>query len=80
MLTIEPASYMPGDQWKTLLILFNASDDEARFRVPKIGKRRKTEWQVVLDTSREDGKSAARLVGGTDALVAGCSILVGAAQ
>ncbi len=76
MLTIEPAPYLPPDQWETLLIMFNASNDETAFRVPKLSKRRKTQWQVALDTASGDGKSDAVLTGGKDVMVSQCSILV----
>ncbi len=80
MLTIEPAPLLPHDQWETLLIMFNASNDETKFRLPKLIKRRKTEWQTVLDTARSDGKSDAVLIGGRDMLVSQCSILVATAR
>ncbi len=79
MLTIEPAPYLPPDQWETLLIMFNASNDETEFRVPKLSKRRKTQWQVALDTASGDGKSDAVLTGGKDVMVSQCSILVATA-
>ncbi len=80
MLTIEPAPDIPKNQGDTLLIMFNASDEDRAFRVPKLGKRRRMVWQVVLDTSRPDGKSDELLKGGRDANVSGCSILVATAQ
>ena len=80
MLTIEPAPDIPRDQRDTLLIMFNGSDEERSFRVPKLSKRRRTTWKVVLDSSRADGKSDVMITGGRDVLVPGCSILVAAAQ
>src|SRR5205085_99701 len=76
MLTIEPARERADEGQETLLILFNASNDAHPFRIPKIGKRRSTHWQVVLDTSEASGRSEVLLAGGKDAAIPGCSILM----
>jgi glycogen operon protein len=79
ILTIAPTSPSPNGHDETLLILFNATNDDKVFRLPKLANRRKTEWKVVLDTSHGDGKSDSVLSGGKDALIAGCSILMATA-
>jgi isoamylase len=80
MLTIEPAPYLPQDQWETVLIMINASNDDTLFHLPKLGKRRKTEWTVVLDTAREDGRSNEVHIGGKNLRVTGCSMLMATAR
>ena len=64
MLTIEPARSVSDGTQDTLLIMFNGSDDPRTFHFPKIGKRRKTDWHMVLDTSKGNGRSEEVLIGG----------------
>jgi len=80
MLTVEASRDLPPDQSETLLIMFNASNDDTRFRVPRLGRRRRTDWHVVLDTADIEGCSDAVLAGGRDTIVSGCSILVAVAR
>lgn len=80
MLTIEPAPEVPSEKRDTVLIMFNASDNDVSFRTPKLGRRRHTDWQCVLDTSRGDGVSSDSLTGGQEVMVPGCSILVATAR
>jgi glycogen operon protein len=80
MLTIEPQSDTGAHSADTMLILFNASDEDTEFRVPKLPHRRKTEWAAVLDTSRGDGKTDSTLASGEGVLISGCSILVATAR
>jgi glycogen operon protein len=76
MLTIEPEDRHPGEETDSLLIMFNASNDTRTFRTPKIGKRRRADWRVVLDTAIGDGKSDVTFQGGKDYEVTGCSLVV----
>jgi glycogen operon protein len=80
MLTIEPSPDLPRDQRETLLLLFNASEDDVPFRIPNLGEQPRTEWQVVLDTSRGDGLSDAMLTSEEHKTVPQCSLLVATAQ
>ncbi len=80
MLISEPDPVLPEDDGDTLLIVINASNDSCTFRIPKIGKRRRTEWRVVLDTSQGDGTSVAILRGGKDVDVPGCSLMMASAR
>ena len=80
MLTIEPARSDSDGTQDTLLIMFNGSDDPRTFHFPKIGKRRKTDWHMVLDTSKGNGRSEEVLIGGKDAEIPGCAILMAAAR
>jgi glycogen operon protein len=80
LLTIEPATDLTGDAGETLLLLFNGSNDPRTFHIPKIGKRRKTDWHVVLDTSNGNGQSDQVLAGGKDADIPGCAIVVAMAR
>ena len=79
MLTIEPTLFLTPDKRENLLMIFNGSNDDTEFRVPKLSKRGKTQWKVVLDTVSSVGRSDAMLTGGKDVLVSQCSILVATA-
>jgi glycogen operon protein len=76
MLTIEPTDHPTNERQETLLVLFNASNEDAKFRIPRIGKHRRTEWSVALDTSSSDGLSNAVLRGGRETLIPSCSLMV----
>lgn len=80
MLTIQPGGEARCEQTESLLIMFNASNNDTKFRVPKLGKHRRTRWRVVLDTAAGDGSSDAVLSGGGETTVVGCSILVAVTQ
>jgi isoamylase len=80
MLTIEPQPHTPPQSWDTLLILFNASEVDANFKVPRLPHRRKTDWIVVMDTSWGDGKSDATMQSGESVKIRGCSIVVATAH
>ena len=76
MITIEPDPNLPQDEIDSLLIIFNASNDDREFRIPQLDKRRRTGWQVVLDTSSGNGQAEATLAGGSAVQIAGCSIVM----
>jgi glycogen operon protein len=80
MLTIEPAPSPSGEPVDSLLIVFNATNDGRKFHIPKLGKRRRTDWRVVLDTSQGNGASDAVVSGGKDVEIPGCAILVAAVR
>lgn len=76
MITIQPDPSLPEDEPDSLLIIFNASNDDRAFLIPKLEKHRQTAWTVVLDTSAVDGKSETILTGGQSAQITGCSIVM----
>jgi glycogen operon protein len=78
MLMIVPSA--GAEEQEPLLILFNASDDDAKFRVPETSNGESTEWNVLLDTAIGDGRSERTLTGGTSTLVARSSIVVATAR
>jgi glycogen operon protein len=80
MLTIDPPPGPSGHAGESLLMLFNATNDQHVFRIPKVGKRRRTDWRVVLDTSQGNGISNVVLPGGKDAEIPGCAMLMAAAR
>jgi glycogen operon protein len=79
-LTIEPPEELPDEHSETLLIIFNASNEKTRFRIPKLGRRRKTEWHVILDTTQGDGTSNAVIGGSKEVDIPACCIVVATAR
>lgn len=67
MLVIEPPEAPAVGNHQTLLLMFNGTNDARTFHIPKIGKRRRTDWQVILDTSIGSGRSEVVLTGERDA-------------
>jgi pullulanase/glycogen debranching enzyme len=63
-----------------VLVLVNASDDDAMFRVPALRQRRRTEWTVVVDTAQPTGESRAKLSSGTSVSIPANSISIGIAS
>ncbi len=80
MFTIEPDPALPDDEPDSLLVVVNASDEAAQFAIPKLEKRRHTDWQVLLDTAKGNGRSAATLTGGAQHGIEACSILLAMAR
>jgi glycogen operon protein len=80
MLTIEPTSFPPGKEQDTLLFILNGTNESRSFQIPKIGKRRRTEWAVVLNTSSGNGKSDTVLAGGKAVEISGCSLIMASAR
>jgi isoamylase len=80
MLTIEPVIYPADGKSETFLIIFNASDSDTNFQIPAARKTESRSWNVILDTSKEEGRSEAMLRGGEDVLVKRFSILMAVTQ
>lgn len=76
MITIQPDDSLPEDETDSLLIIFNASNDDHQFAIPKMDKKRRTDWHVVLDTFEATGRSETILGGGTSANIHACSIIM----
>lgn len=79
-LTIYPSSAADRSESAVVLVLFNASENDATFRVPVLRQRRRTEWTVVLDTQQPRGESSSVLVSGTDVMIPAGSISIGIAE
>ncbi|MCA9859669.1 MAG: hypothetical protein KC438_08100, partial [Thermomicrobiales bacterium] len=79
MVTIDPAPTLTAQERSAVLIMINASNDDAEFHVPKLARNGSTAWTVELDTDQVSGISSVVLHGGRTVTIPSCSILMATA-